>query len=103
MILNDEPTNIETLAEYALRFDAGEGFLDQKSNCFQWENSRLRNRHALHRLCFVMAVAALILVCQGSTVVVAEGKRGIVSILIGSADTATPALARTGFAGYWPW
>ena len=77
VILSDEPTYPETLAEYALRFDIEEGFLDQKSNGFQWESSRLRNRHALHRLCFVMAVATLILVCQGSTVV-AEGKRRIV-------------------------
>lgn len=74
IVLSDEPTWPETLGEYALRFDIEEGFLDQKSNGFQWESSRLRDRHALRRLCFVMAVATLILVCQGSAVV-AQGQR----------------------------
>lgn len=77
VILSDEPTWPETLAEYALRFDIEEGFLDQKSNGFQWESSKLRDRHALRRLCFVMAVATLILVCQGSAVV-AQGQRRVV-------------------------
>jgi hypothetical protein len=74
IILSDETTWPETLAEYALRFDIEEGFLDQKSNGFQWESSRLRDRQALHRWCGVMAVATLILMCQGSQVV-AEGQR----------------------------
>ena len=74
IVLSDEPTWPETLGEYALRFDVEEGFLDQKSNGFQWESSRLRDRHALRRLCFVMAVATLVLVCQGSAVV-AQGHR----------------------------
>lgn len=77
VILSDEPTYPETLADYALRFDIEEGFLDQKSNGFQWESSKLRNRHALRRLCFLMAVATLIMVCHGSSVV-AEGKRRVV-------------------------
>lgn len=74
IVLSDEPTWPETLGEYALRFDIEEGFLDQKSNGFRWESSRLRDSRALRRLCFVMAVATLILVCQGSAVV-SEGKR----------------------------
>jgi hypothetical protein len=74
ILLSDETTWPETLAEYALRFDIEEGFLDQKSNGFQWESSRLRDRHALRRLCLVMAIATLILISQGSQVV-AEGQR----------------------------
>lgn len=54
-----------------------EGFLDQKSKGFRWESSTLRDRQALQRLCFVMAVATLILICQG-TRVVAEGHRRVV-------------------------
>lgn len=77
VILSDEPTWPETLAEYAVRFDREAGFLDQKSNGFRWESSQLRDRHALRRLCWVMAVATWILVCQGGAVV-AEGKRRVV-------------------------
>ena len=76
-LLSDEPTGPETLYEYGLRFNIEEGFLDQKSNGFRWESSKLRDRHALQRLCFVMAVATLILICQGTTVV-AEGNRRVV-------------------------
>jgi hypothetical protein len=74
VILSDEPTWPETLHEYGLRFHIEEGFLGQKSNGFQWESSKLRDRHALQRLCFVMAAATLALVCQG-VAVAAEGKR----------------------------
>jgi hypothetical protein len=77
VILSDELTWPETLAEYGLRFDIEEGFLDRKSNGYRWESSRLRDRHALRRLCFEMAVTTLILVCQGSAVV-AEGQRRVV-------------------------
>lgn len=77
VILSDEPTGPETLREYGLRFNIEEGFLDQKSNGFQWESSRLRNRFALQRLCFVMAVATLALICQGSAVVT-EGRRRVI-------------------------
>lgn len=74
MILSDEPTGPETLYEYGLRFHIEERFLDQKSNGFQWESSRLRDCFALQRLCFALAVATLALTCQGSTVV-ADGQR----------------------------
>jgi hypothetical protein len=33
-IISDEPTSLTTLAEYALRFDIKEGFLDDKSGGF---------------------------------------------------------------------
>ncbi len=77
VILSDEETSPQTLYEYGLRFNIEEGFLDQKSNGFQWESSKLRDRLALQRLCFVMAVTTLVLICQG-THVVAEGKRRLV-------------------------
>lgn len=77
IIVSDQPTDAETLYEYGRRFTIEEGFLDHKSNGFQWESSRLREAEALQRLCFVMAVATLVVVCQG-VAVVAAGKRRLV-------------------------
>lgn len=74
IIVSDEPTNAETLREYGLRFCIEEGFLDHKSGGFQWASSKLRNAQALQRLCLVMAIATLVLVCQG-VAVAAAGKR----------------------------
>lgn len=74
IIVSDEPTDAETLYEYGRRFTIEEGFLDDQSNGFQWESSKLRQAEVLQRLCFVMAVATLVLVCQGVEVV-AAGKR----------------------------
>jgi hypothetical protein len=74
IIVSDQPTDAETLYEYGRRFTIEEGFLDHKSNGFQWESSRLRDAEVLQRLCFVLAVATLVVVCQG-VAVVAAGKR----------------------------
>ncbi|WP_022947284.1 transposase [Methylohalobius crimeensis] len=74
LILSDEWTDETTLADYGKRFAIEEGFLDHKSNGFQWASSRLRQAEVLDRLCFVMAVATWIVTCQG-TAVVAEGQR----------------------------
>ena len=60
LIVSDEPTDAETLYEYGRRFTIEEGFLDDKSNGFQWESSKLRQAEVLQRLCFVMAVATLV-------------------------------------------
>jgi len=74
IIVSDQLTDEETLYEYGRRFTIEETFLDHKSNGFQWESSKLRDAAMLQRLCFVMAVATLVLVCQG-VAVVADGKR----------------------------
>jgi Transposase DDE domain len=42
VIVSDEPTNLQTFAEYRLRFQVEESFLDLKSNAFHLESSRLR-------------------------------------------------------------
>jgi hypothetical protein len=73
-VVSDEPTDLETFDEYALRFDIEENFLDDKSNGFQLESSLLRSAAVLSRLCFVLAIATLYLVSQG-TEVVKQGKR----------------------------
>jgi hypothetical protein len=74
VIVSDEPAGAGTLRDYGLRFCIEEGFLDHKSGGFQWEASKLRDAKALQRLCLVMAVATLVLVCQG-VAAAAAGKR----------------------------
>src|SRR5690606_25001231 len=73
-IASDQPTHVQTFDEYGLRFDIEENFLDDKSNGFQLESSLIRSADALARLCLVLALATLFLVCQG-TDVVESGKR----------------------------
>jgi hypothetical protein len=57
-----------------MRFDIEENFLDDKSNGFQLESSLIRSSDALSRLCFVISMATLYLVSQG-TQVVSDNKR----------------------------
>jgi hypothetical protein len=76
-VISDEPTDVQSLEEYGLRFDIEENFLDDKSNGFQLESSLLRSAKALERLCFVLAMTTLYLVSVG-TAVVQQGKRRLV-------------------------
>jgi Transposase DDE domain len=76
-VISDEPTAVETLEEYGLRFDIEENFLDDKSNGFQLESSLIRSAKALERLCFVLAMTTLYLVSLGTSVV-KQGKRRVV-------------------------
>ena len=76
-IVSDQPTDVTTFDAYGLRFNIEENFLDDKSNGFQLESSLLRSADALSRLCLILAIATLFLVCQG-TVVVETGKRRLV-------------------------
>jgi hypothetical protein len=76
-IASDEPVSIETFCEYGLRSDIEENFLDDKSNGFQLESSKIRSAEGLERLCMVIAVATLYLVSQGVEVV-RKGKRRLV-------------------------
>jgi hypothetical protein len=76
-VISDEPTDVQSLEEYGLRFDIEENFLDDKSNGFQLESSLIRSPEALERLCFVLAMTTLYLVSVG-TAVVQQGKRRLV-------------------------
>jgi hypothetical protein len=76
-IVSDEPTSVYTFEEYGRRFDIAENFLDDKSNGFQRESSLVRDADALSRLCFVVAVATLYLVAQGTQVVAAQKRRWV--------------------------
>src|SRR5262245_51812166 len=76
-IVCDESTSVFTFAEYGWRFDIEENFLDDKSNGFQLESSLVRDAAALTRLCFVLAVATLYLVAQGTQVVATQKRRWV--------------------------
>ncbi len=73
-IVSDEPTTLQTFAQYRLRFCVEETFLDIKSNGFNLEASSLRDKFALSQLCGIIALTMLFLVLQGVQVV-ASGKR----------------------------
>lgn len=74
LIVSNALTGLPTFQAYSLRVDIEENFVDDKSNGFQLEESKLRSAAAIERLCFGMATATLYLVIQGSEVV-AQGRR----------------------------
>jgi len=73
-VVSDAPTALQTFAEYGLRFDIEENFLDDNSTGFPLESSLIRSAKALERLGLVLALTTLYLVSQG-TEVVTQGKR----------------------------
>ena len=75
VVVSDEPTTLQTFAQYRLRFQVEESFLDLKSNGFNLEASRLRDKFALTQLCGVMALTMLFLVLQGVQVVTSGQRR----------------------------
>jgi len=76
-IISDAPTSVGTLAEYALRFDIEEGFLDDKSGGFQVESTKLDDPKAIARLFLVLAVATLHFTSVGVAVVNREARRWV--------------------------
>lgn len=76
-VVSDEPTDVGTLDEFSLRFDIEENFLDDKSNGFQVEASKLDNAQAIERLFLVLAVATLHFTSVGVGVVNAKVRRWI--------------------------
>lgn len=77
ILISDRPTSLNTLDEYALRFDIEESFLDDKSAAFQLESSEVRTAEVLTRLLLVLATATLYLVSTG-TAIVAMQRRHLV-------------------------
>ena len=78
-VVSDQPVSLNTLKEYALRFSIEETFLDDKSNGFELERSRIRSAQKLERLCFVLAIATLYLTAHG-VAVVESGQRRTVDV-----------------------
>jgi len=76
-VVTDEPPALQTLWQYALRFQVEELFLDSKSGAFELENSRLRCEAALERLYLVAALALLYATTQGLSVQIAGLRRQV--------------------------
>ncbi len=77
LIASDEPTDLTTFDEFGLRFDIEENFLDDKSNGFQVQASRLNTPEALERLFFILAIATLQFTSVGIGVVRAKLRRWV--------------------------
>ncbi len=73
-IVSDEKTTLQTFAEYGLRFDIEENFLDDQSGGWNLQRSMIRDVCALSRLCFILAISTLYVSAQGVEVV-DSGKR----------------------------
>ncbi len=76
-IVSDEKTTLQTFAEFGLRFDIEESFLDDQSSGWNIQQSEMRDSRALSRLWFILAVATLYVTAQG-VAVVESGKRQMV-------------------------
>lgn len=76
-IVSDEPTNVQTLDEFALRFDIEESFLDDKSGGFQVQTTELQTPEALERLFLILAIATLHCTSIGVGVVRAQARRWV--------------------------
>jgi hypothetical protein len=76
-IITSDPADLTTLDEYALRFDIEENFLDDKSNGFQVESTKLDDAQAIARLFLVLAVATLHFTSVGVGVVKLKTRRWV--------------------------
>ena len=68
-IVSNEKTTLQTFAEYGLRFDIEENFLDDQSGGWNVQRSMIRDVCALSRLWFILSVATLYVSAQGVEVV----------------------------------
>jgi len=73
-VVSDETTTLQTYAEYGLRFDIEENFLDDQSGGWNVQGSQIRSVCAISRLFFLLAVTTLYVTAQGVEVV-SSGKR----------------------------
>ena len=76
-VVSDEPTGVETFAEYGELFQIEEGFPNDRSGLFGLEASRLRDAASLERLVLVTSTATLLLVSEGFQVI-EQGLRQVV-------------------------
>ncbi len=76
-VVSDEPTDLETLEDYSLRFDIEEDFLDEKSGGFQLHTSELAAPEALERLLLILAIATLHFTSIGLGVMRAKVRRWV--------------------------
>lgn len=74
-VVSDEPTSVETFAEYGERFQIEESFLDEKTGLFRLEESRLREAASLEGIILVLSMATLLLASECIEVVQREDRR----------------------------
>ena len=75
-VVSDEPTTLQTFAEYGLRFDIEESFLNDQSSGWNLQKSEIRSVCDLSRLWFVLA-ATLYVTAPGVEVVDAGRRRWV--------------------------
>ena len=68
-IVSDEPCTLKTFSEYHQRFQIEEGFLDLKSGGFNLEDTRQTQLPHLEGLLFLLAIASLFLLSEGTHIV----------------------------------
>jgi len=76
-IVSDEPCSARTFAEYHQRTQIEEGFLDLKSGGFHLEDTCLTSAHQLEQLLFVMGLASVVVLSEGTAVVRAGDRRAV--------------------------
>lgn len=76
-VVSDEPTTLQTFADYGLRFSIEESFLDDHSAGWNVHKSEIRSVCALSRLWFILAIATLYLSAQGVQVVADHRRRWV--------------------------
>jgi hypothetical protein len=76
-IVSDERCGVRTFAEYHERMQIEEGFLDLKSAAFNLEDTRLSQAHQFEQLLFVLGLAAVVLLSEGTAVVEAGRRRQV--------------------------
>lgn len=74
-IVSDEPCSDRTFAEYHQRTQIEENVLDFKSAGFNLEDTRLGQAHQLEQLLFVMGLAYVMVLSEGTAVVEAAKRR----------------------------
>lgn len=76
-IVSDEPCSDRTFAEYHQRAQIEENFLDFKSAGFNLEDTRLSQAHHLEQLLFVIGLAYVMVLSEGTAVVAAGTRRAV--------------------------
>jgi hypothetical protein len=76
-VVSNQPTSNRTFSEYGERFDIEQVFKDDKSGGFNLESSGLRGAEELNRLMLILCLAMLLLVAQGTRVVLQGWRRTV--------------------------
>jgi hypothetical protein len=74
-IATDQPANLRTLTDYALRMGIEFGFLDDKSGGLQLDDTELLSPRRLDRLLLILALCRLYLVSLGTHIVATDQRR----------------------------